>query len=113
LGRQLDGALHRHFGEIRGLVNGNKRTAAVWRRIAGPAWINEILKCLLDRRRRFPAELEGQSLSDCIDRLAAALRRYGSRGLVDDLKSLEPELRGLAGRSYDDLFAAWRMPFAT
>ena len=44
MGQELDIALHRHFGEIRGLVNLNKRAAAVWRRVAGPAWIGEALE---------------------------------------------------------------------
>lgn len=113
LGRRLDGALHRHFGEIRGLVNANKRTAAVWRRVGGPAWVGEALKCLLDRGRKFPAQLEGRGLGECISRLAAVLRHCGSQGLVDDMALVEPELRGLAGRSCDEVFAAWRTQAAT
>ncbi|MBZ5534023.1 MAG: hypothetical protein LAO20_21545 [Acidobacteriia bacterium] len=113
LGCQLDAALHRHFGEIRTLVNANKRTAAIWRRIRGPAWISEALQCLLDPGRRFPAQLEGRSLSDCFDRFAAVLYRYGSPGLVDDLKKLGPELRSLAGRSYQEMLAAWQMQVTT
>src|SRR6266849_3979262 len=113
LGRQLDSALHRHFGEIRYLVNANKRTAAVWRRIGGPAWIGEVFQCLLDRGRRFPAQLEGRSLSDCLNQLAAVLHRYGSESLLDDLKAFVPELRALAGRSYDETLAAWSVQVAT
>jgi hypothetical protein len=113
LGRQLDRALHRHLGEIRGLANAHKRTAAVWRRIGGPAWIGEVLKCLLDRGRKFPAQLEGRSLDDCIGRLAAVLQRCGSECLVNDMRCFEPELRALAGRSYDEVFAAWRTQAAT
>jgi hypothetical protein len=113
LGRELDGAIHRHLREIRGLIDRNKRTAAVWRRIGGPAWIGEVLKCLLDRGRTLPAQLEGRSLGDCIGQLAAAFQRCGSQGLADDMKCFEPELRSLAGRSYDEVFAAWRTRAAT
>jgi hypothetical protein len=113
LGSQLDAALHRHFGEIRALVNANKRTAAIWRRIRGPAWISEALQCLLERGRPFPTHLEGKSLSDCFDQLAAVLYRYGSPGLIDDLKTLGPELRSLAGRTYDEMLTAWQMQMTT
>jgi hypothetical protein len=113
LGQQLDGALHQHFNEIRGLVNANKRTAAVWRRIRGPAWISEVVNCLMDRGRRFPTEIAGRTLGDCIDQLAAVLQRYGSESLVDALETMEPELRALAGRSYEETLAAWRMQVAT
>src|SRR5581483_1356340 len=98
----------RHFHEIRALVNVNKRAAAVWRRIRGPAWISEVFNCLLDRRRPFPTELEGRTLAECFDQLAAILRRYGSSGLVADLTAFGPELRSLAGRSYEETLAAWR-----
>jgi hypothetical protein len=113
LGGQLDTALHRHFGEIRRLVNLNKRAAAVWRRIRGPAWISEVLNCLLDRGRQFPVELEGRTLSDCFDQLAVVLRRYGSSGLLDDLATYGPELCAIAGRSYDETLALWRARRAT
>ena len=113
IGREFDVALHRHFTEIRSLVNSNKRTAAVWRRIGGPAWIGEALQCLLDRRRIFPQQLQGKSFSDCWSQLTAILHRYGSVPLVEDLKKLGPELRAFAGRSYDELLAAWETQVAT
>jgi hypothetical protein len=112
LGHRLDGSLHRHFGELRGLVNANKRVAAVWRRIGGPAWISAVLNCLLDRGRQFPTEVEGRSLHDCLDQLTAVLKRYGSRSLVDDVITFGPELHSLAGQSYDETLAAWRMRVA-
>ncbi len=108
VGRALDSALHRHFGELRSLVNGNRRAAAVWRRVAGPAWIGEALSCMMDRRRIFPSELEGRGLGDCIDRFARIVRRYGSQGLIADTRRCEPAIRALAGRTYDDMLAAWR-----
>ena len=113
MGQQLDSALHVHFHEIRSLVNTNKRAAAIWRRIGGRVWISEVLNCLMDRKRRFPAELRGRPLNDCLDQLAAVLRRYGSQGLVLDLGTFGPELRALGGRSYDDMLAAWRAPVAS
>jgi hypothetical protein len=113
IGREFDVALHRHFTEIRALVNNNKRTAAVWRRIGGPAWIGEALQCLLDHRRVFPQQLQGRSFSDCWSQLTAVLHRYGSAPLVEDLKKLGPELRAFAGRSYDELLAAWETQVAT
>ena len=109
LGRALDSSLHRHFSEIRGLVNANKRVAAVWRRIHGPAWISAVLNCLLDRERPLPTEIEGRILRDCLDQLAAVLNRHGSEALMGDLITFGPELRGLSGRSYNDTLAAWRM----
>ncbi|HMH16005.1 MAG TPA: hypothetical protein VK578_23100 [Edaphobacter sp.] len=108
IGQMMDEALHLHFAEIRGLVNLNKRTAAVWRRIRGPAWISEVFNCLLDRARQFPTELEGTNLNDCIDQLSAVLHRYGSQSLVRDLTRLRPELCALAGRTYNETLASWR-----
>ena len=113
IGREFDIALHRHFTEIRALVNSNKRAAVVWHRIDGPAWIGEALQCLLDRRRIFPQQLQGKSFSDCWGRLTAVLHRYGSAPLAEDLKKLGPELRAFAGRSYDELLAAWEVQVAT
>lgn len=113
IGREFDVALHRHFTEIRSLVNSNKRTAAVWRRIGGPAWIGEALQCLVDRRRIFPQQLQGKSFTDSWSQLTAILHRYGSAPLVEDLKKLGPELRVFAGRSYDELLAGWETQVAT
>lgn len=113
IGRDFDVALHRHFAEIRALVNGNKRTAAVWRRIRGPAWIGEALQCLLDDQRRFPEQLQGRSFCDSFNQLATILYRYGSRELVQDLKTLGPELLGLAGCSFDELLVRWEARVAT
>jgi hypothetical protein len=113
IGQLLDDTLHRHFTEIRWLVNVNKRAAAVWRRILGPAWVSEVFNCLLDRARRFPAEVEGRKLSDCIDQLSRVLDRYGSESLVRDLANVKPELRALAGRSYEEMLAVWRGPVTT
>lgn len=113
MGQQLDSALHLHFREIRVLVNSNRRTAAVWRRIRGAAWMSAVLNCLMDRGQRFPAEIEGRSLSECLDQLVAVLERYGSQKLVSDLAAIGPELSTLAGRSYDEMLAAWRIPVAT
>lgn len=112
VGSQLDNALHRHFTEIRTLVNRNKRAAVVWQRIQGPAWINEFLNCLLDKGRPLPLQLAGQSLSSCLDKLGAVLSRYGSQALVEDLSRFAPELRALAGRSYDETLDAWRFQMA-
>jgi hypothetical protein len=108
VGQEMDAALHRHFGEIRGLVNVNKRAAAVWRRVAGPAWIGEALSCMMDRYRRFPNELEGRRLNDCLDQFAQVLQRYGSQSLVADAQRWEPAIRAFAGRTYDDVLVAFR-----
>jgi hypothetical protein len=108
VGQELDAAVHRHFGELRGLVDVNKRAAAVWRRVSGPAWIGEALSCMMDRRRRFPSELEGRSLNDCMDQFAQVLQRYGSQSLIADMRRYEPRIRALAGRTFDELLAALR-----
>jgi hypothetical protein len=112
IGSQLDRALHRHFTEIRLLVNRNKLAAVVWKRIEGPAWINEVLTCLLDRARPLPAQLRGQSLDSCLDKLGRVLTRYGSEALVEDLRSFAPVVRALADRSYEQTLAAWRLQVA-
>jgi hypothetical protein len=110
VGREVDAAVHRHFGELRGLVNANKRAAVVWRRVAGPAWIGEALSCLMDRCRRFPSEIEGRRLSDCMDQFAEVVQRYGSQDLIADFRRHEESIRACAGRTFDDLLAALHEP---
>ena len=63
---------------------------------------------MMDRRRRFPSELEGRGLNDCLDEFARVLQRYGSQTLIADARRCEPAIRALAGRTYDDMLAAWR-----
>jgi hypothetical protein len=112
IGSQLDDALHRHFTEIRTLVNQNRRAGVTWRRIEGPKWINEVLNCLLDRKRPLPSQLAEQSLGSCLDKLSAVLTQYGSEALVSDLTRFAPVLRNLAGRSLDQTVHEWRMQAA-
>jgi len=109
IGTELDHALHQHFTEIRYLVNRNKRAAVVWRRIQGPAWVNEVFSCLLDRHRPLPSQLGGQSLSSCLGRLTAVLMRYGSEPLRQDLSRFGPMVLELAGRTYDEALNTLRL----
>ncbi len=107
VGNRLLAAFHLHFRELRGLMNSNKRVAAIWRRIGGEAWIRETWNCMVDRHRPFPSEFNGMTFSQCFSELTRVLQRYASCQLADDLQSFAPVLIALAGRTYDETLVQW------
>jgi hypothetical protein len=75
------------------LVLNNKRVAAIWRRVDGLAWAQEVFECLGDVHRVFPYARDGRMFSDCICRFASVLQKYGSPQLARDLTILKRALK--------------------
>lgn len=107
-GARLAGTVRRHLPEIRSLVNTNRRVLVVWRRMEGPAWLDQGLRCLADRDRPFPAEQAGRSLADCVAAFADILKAHGSARLAADAAWLSRLLPGFAGRSQAEILALLR-----
>jgi subtilisin family serine protease len=81
---QLYAALvSRHFSEIRGLINANRRVATVWHRTGGPALVRRLLREASGRRPR-PRQAPEPGGAN-VERFFAALARYASPTLRRDL----------------------------
>ncbi|HEY1307860.1 MAG TPA: trypsin-like peptidase domain-containing protein [Vicinamibacterales bacterium] len=98
-----------HRGEIRDLIDHNRRVAAIWHRSGGPALLQAFTRALHTPSSIIPASVNGLPTSLCLDRLAAAFRRYGSRPLDADVSRLRSALPAIGGRSLVDILAALEM----
>jgi hypothetical protein len=107
-GARLADTVRRDLPEIRSLVNTNRRVLVVWRRMDGPRWLEQGLRCLIDREQPFPAEFAGRSLADCAAAFSGILQEHGSARLAADAAWLGRLLPGFAGRSYEEMLALLR-----
>jgi hypothetical protein len=104
-GARLADTVRQHLPEIRSLVNTNRRVLVAWRRMEGPCWLEQGLRCLADWQQRFPAELAGRSLADCVAAFSGILQVHGSAQLATDAAWLGRLLPEFAGRSYEEILA--------
>ena len=88
-GEHVAAAISRHFSEVRGLINSNRRIAVMWHRANGPL----LLRRLLHGARVGDASLstEQESVYRYLDRCFDLLARYGSprlRGSLERYRAL-------------------------
>ncbi|MCY7351388.1 MAG: hypothetical protein LH606_12095, partial [Cytophagaceae bacterium] len=86
-----------YFGEIRRLINTNKRVATVWHRSGGPIWVRTAFRAVAFPQEPIPETVDGFSLRAGLDKMLVILKRYGSEALVRDLNTHEPQLILLQG----------------
>jgi subtilisin family serine protease len=83
---QLYAALvSRHFSEIRGLVNTNRRVAAIWRRASGPVLIGRLLRESHDESAASTRADEAPPRREQLERFFATVARFATQSLRDDL----------------------------
>ena len=91
-GKRLKGLLQPFFLEIRTLINTNKKIATVWHRSKGPAWMSAAFRSASQPDMPVPQTIEGLSLKDCAQRVAAILKKYCSPLLFSHLEECEADL---------------------
>lgn len=91
-GPEWRGLVEKYFGEVRRLINTNKRVATVWHRSGGPLWVRTAFRAAAFPQEPIPTEIAGFSLRASLDKMLIVLKRYGSEALVRDLTTHEPEL---------------------
>ena len=97
--------VERHHDEVERLIHGNRRVTVAWHRNHGPALLRELETFVWARTVPLPAVVNGRLVRDCAENIFAALRRFGSRELVDDVHRHGPDLIALIGRSYSDVLS--------
>jgi hypothetical protein len=114
-GRRLEADLHgtrfldvfdRHRVEVAALVHHNRRVTLVWHRAGGAELFQRLTRAFVAPGERVPQRIQGRPPADCLADVAAALRRFGSRALVDDLDALLPVLPDVAGRDEGEIRSA-------
>lgn len=85
----------RHADEVRALIQGNPRVAAVWVRARGPQLLVELTRVPRAPERTIPG-YDVEQAAERLDRIAAALARFGSPGLRADLARFRPVINRLA-----------------
>jgi hypothetical protein len=95
-----------HRGEIGELINHHRKVATVWHRSGGPALLQAFTRAVHAPTLKIPASVNGLPTSACLDRLAAAFRRYGSPTLCADVSRLRSALPSIGGFSLAEILAA-------
>jgi hypothetical protein len=99
-----------HRGEIRDLIDHNRKVATVWHRSGGPALLQALIRAYQTPSATVPAMVNGLPIAVCIDRIAAALCKYGSPHLQGDVAHLRALLPSLANRAFADILASASTP---
>jgi subtilisin family serine protease len=106
---EIVGLVQRHAPEVRGLINTNRRVAAVWLRHHGPEIVRNLLYASYDPDRPLPEQVNGLPLAHCLIRILAILRRYGSTALQADIQRHGEQLLRLPGLSYNQILSQLRL----
>lgn|GEM_PF-1692430 len=90
-GSELAGLFRLYFQEVRMLINKNKRVATVWHRNKGSLWVRSALYAAQHPDVPIPAEVEGFSLKESLNKMAGIIRKYGSEKLQEAIAKYESE----------------------
>jgi len=94
----------KYSGEIRELINKNKRVATVWHRCKGPMWVRFAVRAASSPETAIPKEIGGIDFYDGLQRLIEIVKRYASRALARDIAKYESELSNLReGMNFEDM----------
>jgi hypothetical protein len=95
-----------HQAELVRLVNEHRRVAVVWHRCGGPALVQTLIRMAGRHDLRLPVTVNGQPLSDCLNRVHDAFAAKASPPLRLALRAARDGLPDLAGRTYPEIVAA-------
>lgn len=109
-GRLAAELYERHAAEVRGIVRGNRRVAAVWRTHGGPELIHTLARAVeAPDTYRLPTHLEGRPFRDQVALICSVIGRHGSEELRSALEEHAPVLAAGGGATLaeaGDLLAA-------
>jgi subtilisin family serine protease len=97
-----------HADEVRRLIDGNKRVAAVWRRNGGATILRHILQRPPEALMILPAAVGEFSSSTLVERLLRVFARFGSDQLRADAARWRDFVLAAPGRDLDELDARLR-----
>lgn len=100
----------RHRDELAALVRTNRRVTVVWHKSGAAELFQLLVRAFRTPGGRAPAQVRGRPIRDCIDELAAALRRAGSAPLATDLEAALPTLPDVGGLTEREIIGALRGP---
>ena len=109
-GQKYGEIVEQHHREVIGLVNKNRRVAAVWHRNGGPQLVGNVLSAIQSRCQPIPTEVDGKPVDQCLLRIQQSLMKYGTPGLAADLQQYGPPLLQFIGCSYADLLSSIQNP---
>lgn len=92
-----------HSDEVRRLLDTQRRFATVWHRSGGAGLFQAMVRAFHDPQIRIPAEINGRSVSHCIELVAGALTQYGSADIKRDLPKLLYCVPDVAGLTYQEV----------
>ncbi|HEY1307859.1 MAG TPA: hypothetical protein VGF24_30110 [Vicinamibacterales bacterium] len=95
-----------HRGEIRALINQNRRVAAAWHGSGGPALLQALSRAFHMPSVIVPTAVNGRPISACIERLARAFDKHGSARLRADIGQLHSMLPSIGGRTLAELLTS-------
>lgn len=106
-GEEWAAVASRHFSEVRGLINHNRRVAMRWHRMDGP----DLVALLAHLAAGSPAgvvlpAVDFQTLGRRVDEFLGALERYGSPALGDAVGRVRPDLLALVSPALVDVLRA-------
>jgi hypothetical protein len=105
-GKDLSEAVRRNVKEGFHLVNTNRRVGAVWKRNGGQQIFPALLRMLHNPSARLPEDIAGRPLAECLSNIRRIFERYGSPGLIADLRQWGDQVIGLMSLSYDEMKSA-------
>lgn len=100
----------RHHAEVRALIDTNKRVATIWHRNGGPSLLQSILRVIRFPDSVVPTDIGDSSLMECVGRLAAAFKRYGSATLARDITEYGAVFARLGGQNYRQMLQTLTEP---
>ena len=105
-GHEAAALVSRHFDEVLGLINTNRRVATVWQRNRGPLFVRAALAISAEPEQAVvPREIGELDTQACLARILDRVRRHASPALVADIDAQRATLLALPGRRLGDVLA--------
>lgn len=92
-----------YYEAARQLIYSNKRVATVWHRNSGPLMGHHVIRFAMMPNAVFPSEINGATIRQRVDNIAAVFRRYGSAELVEALEIVYPLALQLPGKNMHEV----------
>jgi hypothetical protein len=103
MGQRVSELIGRHVPEIQALIRTRKRIAAVWRRVSAADLFRGLVEAIHSPERPLEQFVQGAPLPERIAAMSRVLTRYGSQGLVADLKVISALAADITSKSYGEV----------
>jgi hypothetical protein len=103
MGQRVSELIGRHVPEIQGLIRTRKRIAAVWRRMSAADLFQGLVEGIRSPEKPLEQFVQGAPLPERIAAMSRVLTRYGSKGLVADLKVISALAADITSKSYGEV----------